>query len=89
MTIIQIGDFVRVNIEEILDVSDIIPASTEEFNDNEGSSDDEEDWMDRFQLKTSKISYIVTEYDVPNLKETHAKLTTLWLEFTNANVIKL
>lgn len=89
MTIIQIGDKLRINLEEIMDVSEILEASTDEFNDYEDCGYNEEDWMDRFFVKTNKKTFTITEYDVPNIQETHAKLTALWLEFTNANVIKL
>ena len=93
MTIIQIGKELRINLEEIVDVSTIIEASTDEFDDYEDCGYNEEDWMDRFFVKTISHGYgktfTITECDVPNVKETHEKLTALWLEFTNTNVIKL
>lgn len=89
MTIIQIGTQLRVNLEDILDVSDIIPPSSYQFDDSEDSGDDEEDWMYRFEIKTKDGIYTITENHVTDLKTTHVKLTQMWLEYTKANVIKL
>lgn len=89
MTIIQIGTHLRVNLEDILDVSDIIPPSFDQFDDSEDSEDDEDDWTYRFEIKTKNGIYTITEHHTPDLKTTHAKLTQMWLEYTKDNVIKL
>ena len=74
MTIIQIGDKLRINLEEIMDVSEILEASTDEFNDYEDCGYNEEDWMDRFFVKTNKKTFTITECDVPKCKRNTRKI---------------
>jgi len=90
-TIIQIGDKVRVDIMNILDITPIIEPNTHKFDDSEDSGCDEKEWMHRYYITTEKKTYCITEYDLKDLnhlKETHTKLMSLWIN-NNNNVIIL